>query len=153
MKYSKEQIASIIKKSRENAGLTQAQVAERVGKKQQTVASWEIGQSQPDANMLFTLFDMFGTSVDEAFGFGQNQKAPTITLEPNSIEYDLVNHFRNASPVDRQSILRFALLAAVSNQSSFAEDRLSDEELAVKALIELGDSQLADLEAVLKQHT
>lgn len=66
---TKKEIAEILKKARIKAKLTQKQAAEKVGKKQQTLASWETGQSQPDANTLFSLFEVYGQSIDEAFGF------------------------------------------------------------------------------------
>ena len=66
---NRQQIAEVLKLSRVAADLTQAQVAELIGKKQQTVASWETGQSQPDIDTLFTLCYLYGTTVNEAFGF------------------------------------------------------------------------------------
>lgn len=66
---TKEDISRIIKESRAMAGLTQTQVAEKLGRPQATIAGWEVGRSQPDANTLFELFRVLGRSVDEAFGF------------------------------------------------------------------------------------
>ena len=66
---TKEDIANVLKQLRKSSGLTQKEAAERLGKKQQTIASWESGQSQPDANTLFIICSLYGTSVDEAFGF------------------------------------------------------------------------------------
>lgn len=66
---TKEDISRIIKESRMMAGLTQTQVAEKLGRPQATIAGWEVGRSQPDANTLFELFRVLGRSVDEAFGF------------------------------------------------------------------------------------
>lgn len=66
---TKEQIGQTIKESRISAELTQSQVAKKLGRPQQTIASWESGKSQPDANTLFELFQVLGRSVDEAFGF------------------------------------------------------------------------------------
>lgn len=66
---TKEDISRIIKESRTMAGLTQTQVAEKLGRPQATIAGWEVGRSQPDANTLFELFRVLGRSVDEAFGF------------------------------------------------------------------------------------
>lgn len=60
---TKEEIGHIIKESRLTAGLTQLQVAEALGRPQQTVANWELGRSQPDANTLFSLFAVLGRSV------------------------------------------------------------------------------------------
>lgn len=77
---TKEEIGHIIKESRLTAGLTQLQVAEALGRPQQTVANWELGRSQPDANTLFSLFAVLGRSVDEAFGFSA-KKAPALSGE------------------------------------------------------------------------
>lgn len=66
---TKEDISRIIKESRVMAGLTQTQVAEMLGRPQATIAGWEVGRSQPDANTMFKLFQVLGRSVDEAFGF------------------------------------------------------------------------------------
>ena len=77
---TKEEIGHIIKESRLAAGLTQLQVAEALGRPQQTVANWELGRSQPDANTLFSLFGVLGRSVDEAFGFS-TKKAPALSGE------------------------------------------------------------------------
>lgn len=67
--WTKEEIGQIIKESRVAASLTQKQVAAAISRPQQTIASWESGKSQPDANTLFELFQVLGRSVDEAFGF------------------------------------------------------------------------------------
>ena len=69
---TKEEIGSIIKESRTAAGLTQLQVGDALKRPQTTIAAWEAGRSQPDANTLFDLFRVLGRSVDEAFGFQKN---------------------------------------------------------------------------------
>ena len=79
--WTKEEIGQVIKESRLSAGLTQKQVAEALGRPQQTIASWETGKSQPDANTLFVLFQVLGRSVDEAFGFSKNEKKSPSTAE------------------------------------------------------------------------
>ena len=71
---SKEKISKILKTIRQNAGLTQAQLAKMVGKKQQTIASWETGQSQPDADTLFLICDICDISIDEVFRSYKKQK-------------------------------------------------------------------------------
>lgn len=76
---TKEEIAKILKQLRIDSGLTQKEAAEAIGRKQQTLASWETGQSQPDANTLFILCRKYGTTVDSAFGFEGN--APIVQSE------------------------------------------------------------------------
>lgn len=89
---TRKDIADIIKQSRLSAGLTQSQVAEKLGRPQQTIANWEVGRTQPDANTLFELFRVLGRSVDEAFGFKQ-EKAPPMTGEAIKLgrDYDTLD--------------------------------------------------------------
>lgn len=64
---TKLEIAGILKSIRKSTGLTQQQLADRMGKSQQIIGHWETGYSQPDMNTLFELFDMYGVSLDETF--------------------------------------------------------------------------------------
>ena len=73
---TREEIALIIKRARTDAGFTQKEAASAIGRKQQTLASWETGQSQPDANTLFQLFDFYGISVDDAFHLKKHNDTP-----------------------------------------------------------------------------
>lgn len=75
---TREDIAKIIKESRIEAGLTQIQVADALGRPQNTISAWEVGKAQPDANTLFELFRVLGRSVDEAFGFTTHQFSVTF---------------------------------------------------------------------------
>lgn len=70
---TKEEIGRVLKQLRIASGKTQAEVAEILGRKQQIIGHWETGYSQPDANTLFELCDLYGTSVDIAFGVGKRQ--------------------------------------------------------------------------------
>lgn len=78
---TKEEIGQILKELRLSCGKTQKEVAELLGRKQQIVGHWETGYSQPDANTLFTLCDIYGTTVDAAFGF----KKSDIIIARNDI--------------------------------------------------------------------
>lgn len=66
---TKEEIGTILKQLRIASGMTQAEIAGKIGRKQQIIGHWETGYAQPDANTLFTLCQYYGTTVDEAFGF------------------------------------------------------------------------------------
>lgn len=80
---TKEQIGSILKELRISSGKTQREVAELLGRKQPIVGHWETGYAQPDANTLFTLCDIYGTTVDEAFGF----KKEDVTITKKDIDF------------------------------------------------------------------
>lgn len=79
--FTKEEIGLIIKNARVSAGFTQAQVAKALNRPQQSIANWEVGRSQPDANTLFELFKFLNADLNSAFGFSEqaaaiNEKVP-----------------------------------------------------------------------------
>lgn len=53
---------------RKRAGLTQEQLAERVGVSPQAVSKWENDQSCPDISLIPELAEIFGVSCDELLG-------------------------------------------------------------------------------------
>ena len=107
---TREEIAKIIQDARVNAGLTQQQAAEAIGRKRQTLASWETGQSQPDANTLFVLCDLYGADINEAFGF------TTKKVDLNKHEQALVEAYRNA-PDMQAAVDRLLGIEAVTDNA------------------------------------
>ena len=62
-----------LKEMREQAGLTQEQLAEKIGVTRQAVSRWEQGITQPDMEMLVTLSDALQVDA-ETLAFGKNAK-------------------------------------------------------------------------------
>lgn len=87
---TKKEIGAVIKQYRLKAGLTQAFVAEQLNRPQQTIANWELGRSQPDANTLFVLFRVLGANLDEAFGFSDGSDPSRLSAG----EQGLVEKYR-----------------------------------------------------------
>lgn len=83
MVMTKEEIGEKLKAARISCGMTQQEVANKIGRKQPIIGHWETGYSQPDANTLFMLCDIFGTTVDEVFGF--NKDRPFISSKDKSL--------------------------------------------------------------------
>ncbi len=84
---TKEEIGHILKELRVSCGMTQKEVAEKIGRTQQIIGHWETGYAQPDANTLFTLCNIYSTTVDDAFGF---QRKNNISKE----EYEHIKKYR-----------------------------------------------------------
>jgi transcriptional regulator with XRE-family HTH domain len=57
--------SKLIRRRRQEAHLTQAELAQRVGVKQQTVARWEQGASTPTSDTLTSIARTFGEPDDE----------------------------------------------------------------------------------------
>lgn len=85
---TKQEIGAILKELRLNKGMTQQQVADTIGRKQQIIGHWETGYSQPDANTLFELCDLYDVTVDEAFGFKKSDKNILHASEHNTFSLD-----------------------------------------------------------------
>lgn len=102
---TKKEIAEILKKCRINAGFTQKEAAGRLGRPQQTLASWETGQSQPDANTLFSLCDLYGVSVNEAFGYPPSRANTVSSFSVSEAEADLIKKYRALDERGKSAVL------------------------------------------------
>lgn len=80
--------------------LSQRELGERVGAKQQVVANWESGTSNPKLKDLLALADAFGTTTDDLLG------RPTKGRLKVSVEAAI------AADPDLSTASRRALLAA-----------------------------------------
>lgn len=56
-----------IKEQRIKKGLTQAQLAEMLGKAESTVRTWELDRSSPDRKALYVMCEIFGLTPDYFF--------------------------------------------------------------------------------------
>ena len=57
-------VAKNITELRQNAGMTQAQLAERLNYSDKAVSKWERGESLPDVSVLYEISRLFGVTVD-----------------------------------------------------------------------------------------
>ena len=62
-------LAENIRSARKRAGLTQEQLADRLGITLGTVSKWERGASEPEIGFLMDLAEVFRISVDALIGF------------------------------------------------------------------------------------
>lgn len=95
---TKEEIGQILKQLRSSCGMTQKEVAEKIGRKQQIVGHWETGYAQPDANTLFLLCEIYGTTVDKAFGFASKRELFSKK------ELSVIEKYRSLDPHGRETV-------------------------------------------------
>jgi len=57
-------IANNMRKLRLNSGMTQEQVAEKIGVTRQALSSYESGRTRPDIDMLLRLSEVYGTDLE-----------------------------------------------------------------------------------------
>lgn len=74
------EIGHILKKSRNEAGITQEQAAEALGVSRQTISNWENGKTFPDIVSVIRMSDLYSVSLDALL----KEEAP---VKKNYLEY------------------------------------------------------------------
>lgn len=64
---------------RKGRGMSQEQLAERIGVSRQTISKWETGQSTPDLEKLTALAECFGVTLDALAGRAEPAQTPPET--------------------------------------------------------------------------
>lgn len=114
-------LAQMLKKFREDSGLTTADVGEAVGRSSKTVSAWENGRGQPDADMLLRLCHLYKIdSINVFYGIDD----PSITLSRN--EQALILAYR--SHPDMQSAVRRLLGLDDAAPSGYTQPALPTED-------------------------
>ncbi len=67
-KYMKEHFSSNIKRLRFESGMSQEELANRLGISTQAVSKWECALSYPDIELLPVIADVFGVTIDSLLG-------------------------------------------------------------------------------------
>ena len=90
-------IGNYIQYLRKSAGLTQSELAEKVGVSFQAVSKWENGDNLPDTGILLPLCDILGTTVDKLLNGG------TVVLKDRRLMRveDVIIGFENLEDIGR----------------------------------------------------
>ncbi len=76
-------LAANIQKYRKKCGLTQEELAKKLGVTFQAVSKWENAKTAPDILFLPTMADLFGCSIDDLFSFVCKNNREQLNLIPN----------------------------------------------------------------------
>lgn len=90
-------IGSRIKEIREETGLTQTELAKKLGLTRSGVNAWEMGVSIPSAQYLIGLADLFRVSTDYLLGLDQRETIDVSDLsgEEKAMVYTLLSYFKH----------------------------------------------------------
>ena len=75
-------VSSSIKKLREEKGMTQDELAEKLNVTRQAVSNWETGKTQPDIETLTRLAEIFDVSVERII-YGSERKERIVQVSRN----------------------------------------------------------------------
>lgn len=99
----------VLRKARKNRGVTQIQLAEKLGVTQATVARYEKGIMTPEVRRITQIAKVLGVSVQELF----EEKAvrplpPAARAHGNSRKARMQELFEKLPPADQKAILKNA---------------------------------------------
>lgn len=75
-------VSNSIKKLREERGMTQDELAEKLNMTRQAVSNWETGKTQPDIETLTRLAEIFDVSVERII-YGSERKERIVQVSRN----------------------------------------------------------------------
>ncbi len=91
-------LGDVLRKARKAMGLTQAEVAARLEVSESAVRMWELGQREPDVQMLRNLSLLLGIPADKLLGL----------TSPVEREKEFAQLLDGLSPEAREELLRYA---------------------------------------------
>ncbi|NQG98448.1 helix-turn-helix transcriptional regulator [Streptococcus suis] len=94
-------IGQQIKNYRKQIGLTQKELAEKLGMGHTTVANYEKGFRSPKKDTLFDLADVFGVSIDDLF-------PQRTTTAPNSLIEQISDKVVQLTEPNQKNVLRYS---------------------------------------------
>lgn len=99
----KKNFSETLKQLRIDAGYTQKQVYEMIGVPQSTFSSWEVGKSEPSADILLKLCKIYGVNdILSAFGYDGYNEDGSICLNMNEIE--IIEKYRSLDTHGREMV-------------------------------------------------
>ena len=107
----RKNIQANISKYRKKSGLSQAELAQKIGVKNSTVSSWERGANAPDIETLFSICKLFNVTVADMFGCDTVDYNDKLTV--HGFEKDLVISYRKADDLDKVIVRRTLKLDTV----------------------------------------
>lgn len=106
-----------IRERREALGLTQTELAKKVGKSFRTIQSWERGESYPNAEYVAVLCDVFDTDPNDLLGwYIDHPRASPQPLRLDPEHEALLTNYDRCTPERRDILMRQAIDGAYISQ-------------------------------------
>ncbi len=102
------QFASILKQLRTQQGLTQPQLAERLGISRSAISMYERGEREPDSTTMEAIAKFFGVDMNYLYGM------PAVTFD--DFTYALHNESKELTEENKQKLLEMARLFKLAQQ-------------------------------------
>lgn len=90
----RERLAARLKEYRKELKLSQKELADKLGKAQSVISSWELGTGVPDANQLPAIAKALGVSLGDICGIPEIKSSDQILLDA----------YHNANEITQQNV-------------------------------------------------
>lgn len=96
----------VLKKLREESGITQKQLADAIGVSQQSINKYENHNIEPDIETLIRIADYFDTSVDYIIGHSDMRRKLEVTspFELNNDESRIIDTYRKLTQKQKDCV-------------------------------------------------
>ncbi len=97
-------LGPLLRNARKSVGLSQEEVAQRMGITNQNVSSWELGKSKIDMNQLLQLCSMYEIDFTDILQRASGSIPKIAPNEYTSGERELIELYRRADEADRLAV-------------------------------------------------
>ncbi len=144
---SREYIASVLKRLRAEQGMTADEVGEIIGKSGKTVSGWENARSQPDADLLLKLCEIY--KVENILDTFSEIKRNVKPIESKDDAQKLLHNYNLLNDSGKEKLLEYSedLLSSgnykvykiktAARDGSYKETTVTDDDL--QRLMDLPD--------------
>lgn len=105
-----------VKALRQEKGLSQGALAEKIKSSQKIIDYWETGTTEPKANFIIALADFFGCTTDYILGREDDMGNVNINSDLTETEKFILETFRKSSADDKAVVYGFLKYLAQKNQ-------------------------------------
>ena len=123
----KKYIGNQIKVFRKSTGLTQDELAQKLNTTKQTISRYEKGDRKANQDMLFSLCDIFGVSIDDFFP-STNENSTTPTASSDLLTQQINDKLVQLTPDNKKIVLRTSeeLLKSQKNEEETKINEVSE---------------------------
>jgi transcriptional regulator with XRE-family HTH domain len=123
-----------LKELRENMGISQYELAERLGVAQSTIGGWESGKREPNFKTIKIIADFFNVSVDYLLGRTDSKSSSEMDIE----HYEVPSKFTDAAEARKY----------LSMHQIFGSDGFNISKLNDKEAVEFANELMKQMELV-----
>lgn len=99
-------IGEHIRKYRKAAGLTQVELAQKLGLRQYVITNYERGIRKPPTDTLPRIAKALGVGLEELYGLKESSRPEKTHIHRSSREHQAQEVFRKLSPEEQRLILK-----------------------------------------------